>query len=79
MKRGRILTLLTTVLLAVPGFGAARAEQPEMQIGISGGEVLPGSASVITVTVPALPHRNPGRGRGADRRCGGEPAGFRGI
>ena len=52
MKRGRILTLLTTVLLAVPGFGAARAEQPEMQIGISGGEVLPGSASVITVTVP---------------------------
>ena len=52
MKRGRILTLLTTVLLAVSGFGAARAEQPEMQIGISGGEVLPGSASVITVTVP---------------------------
>ena len=30
----------------------ARAELPEMQIGISGGEVLPGSASVITVTVP---------------------------
>ena len=45
MKRGRILTLLTTVLLAVPGFGAARAEQPEMQIGISGGEVLPGSSA----------------------------------
>jgi hypothetical protein len=52
MRRGRILALLTTVLLAVPGFSAARAEQPEMQIGISGGEVLPGSASVITVTVP---------------------------
>ena len=52
MRRLRILALLTTVLLAVPGFGTARAELPEMQIGISGDEVLPGSASVIMMTVP---------------------------
>ena len=52
MKRLRILTLLTAVLLAVPAFGTARAETPEIQIGISGDEVVPGLATVITVTAP---------------------------
>ena len=52
MRRLRILALLTAVLLAVPGFGMAQTETPEMRIDISGGEVLPGLAAVITVIAP---------------------------
>ena len=52
MRRLRILALMAAVLIAVPCFSTARAETPEMRIDISGGEVLPGNAAVITVTAP---------------------------
>ena len=52
MKRLWIL-LLAAALLAgnLPG-KPARAETPELRIAVSGGEVLPGQAAVITLTVP---------------------------
>ena len=52
MRRLRILALMAAVLIAVPCFSTARAETPEIRIDISGGEVLPGNAAVITVTAP---------------------------
>ena len=50
----RLGTLLLAALLlcgSLPGI-PARAEEPETQIAVSGGEVLPGQASVVTFTVP---------------------------
>ena len=53
MRRLWIL-LLAAVLLAgsLPG-NPARAEAPELRIAVSGDEVLPGQATVISFTVPA--------------------------
>ena len=50
----RVGILLLAVILAAAGMPAwpARAEAPEMQISVSGGEVLPGLAVVIAFTVP---------------------------
>ena len=58
MKRWRVLllaALLCAVLLpanrSISG-GHARAEEPEMQIAVSGGEVLPGQAVIVWFIVP---------------------------
>ena len=50
----RVGILLLAVILAAAGMPVrpARAEAPEMQISVSGGEVLPGLAVVIAFTVP---------------------------
>ena len=50
----RLWTLLLAALLlawSLPGI-PARAEEPEMRIDVSGGEVLPGQAAIVSFTVP---------------------------
>ncbi len=47
-KRRWIPALLAALLLC----GAARAENPEMWIDVSGSEVLPGSAAIVSMSVP---------------------------
>ena len=50
----RVWILLLAMILAMAGMPGrpARAEGPEMQISVSGGEVLPGQAVIVSFTVP---------------------------
>ena len=48
MRRWWVLTLLAVILLC----GRTRAESPEMWISVSGNEVMPGNAVIVSMMIP---------------------------